>query len=451
MNMPPSNASVCVGAGIIEAPILVLAGDDIAQVLKGPSAVTVPIGRVDGNVFSSLAGRHGTRTITATLKRGPLATRRPAGMAGDSVEVSVSAMTEPSAGRRQDVVCSDGQVYVVEATVCLDGMRHAAAVRVAPMKEDLFSRARGLIETSALAGKKVLIKGLGSVGASVGKLLGQSGVSRFLLMDPQRIEVGNVERHEAGISDIGRLKTNVVKELILEKNPYAQVHAWSAGLTSDNTARFREACRWSDIVIDTGDERPGKLLANTAAYDEGKTLLVSGCYRRAHGGAVVRIRPGTSGCYHCYIDGLPQNNSVFSAPVDSGGIAYTDLPVPIEPGLAVDINPICHMTAKLALQELLRDVPTTLRSLDEDLSQDVYMWLNRREAGTEYENLAPLGNSVDGLRILRWYGMRLEPLPGCPVCGSGMPPFAEREGIQISNEERSRLQSLFLQEERQNV
>ena len=450
MKIPPSDASVCVGTGIIEAPILVLAGDDIAQVLKGPRDVTVPIGRVDGNVFSALAGRQGAHTVTATLRRGPLATRCPAGMVGHSVEVSVTAMTEPSAGHRQDVVCADGQIYVVEATVFLDGMRHAAAVRVAPMKEDLFSRARGLIETSVLAGKKVLIKGLGSVGAPTSKLLAQSGVSRFLLMDPQRIEVGNVERHEAGIADIGRLKTNVVKELILEKNPYAQVHTCPEGLDESNTDRFREACRWADVIIDTGDERPGKLLANRIVYDEGKTLIVSGCYRRAHGGAVVRIRPGTSGCYHCYIDGLPQNKSVFSAPVDSEGVAYADRPVPVEPGLAIDINPICHMTAKLALQELLWDVPTTLRSLDDDLSQDVYMWLNRREAGTGYEKLDPLGNGVDGLRILRWYGMQLEPLPGCPVCGSVKQPFVEREGITISDQERSTFQALFEQEDHHN-
>jgi hypothetical protein len=75
------------------------------------------------------------------------------------------------------------------------------------------------------------------------------------------------------------------------------------------------------------------------------------------------------------------------------------------------------MVVKLAIQELLRGTETTLRPLDDDLVAPLYLWLNRREPGTQFEKLEPLGFSLGGLRILRWYGIDLKRDPGCPVCG----------------------------------
>ena len=100
------------------------------------------------------------------------------------------------------------------------------------------------------------------------------------------------------------------------------------------------------------------------------------------------------------------------------GLAYTDRPVPIEPGLSTDIAPIGLMVVKLAIQELLKGTETTLRSLDKDLVASWYLWLNRREQGTQYESLRPLEYNIDGMHVLRWYGVSFERHPGCPVCGN---------------------------------
>jgi len=48
-------------------------------------------------------------------------------------------------------------------------------------------------------------------------------------------------------------------------------------------------------------------------------------------------------------------------------IAYSDRPVPIEPGLSLDVAPIGIMAAKLALQELIKDKKSDLHMLDKDL------------------------------------------------------------------------------------
>jgi hypothetical protein len=99
------------------------------------------------------------------------------------------------------------------------------------------------------------------------------------------------------------------------------------------------------------------------------------------------------------------------------GLAYTDRPVAIEPGLSTDIAPISLMVVKLVIQELLKDSETTLRSLDEDLVAPWFIWLNRREQNTQYESLEPLEYNVDGMHVLRWYGIAVERHPACPVCG----------------------------------
>jgi hypothetical protein len=75
------------------------------------------------------------------------------------------------------------------------------------------------------------------------------------------------------------------------------------------------------------------------------------------------------------------------------------------------------MVVKLAIQQLLAGTDTTLRSLDEDLSASWYLWINRREAGTEFEHLKPLACNSNGIRVMRWYGIGLQRQPACPVCG----------------------------------
>jgi hypothetical protein len=119
-----------------------------------------------------------------------------------------------------------------------------------------------------------------------------------------------------------------------------------------------------------------------------------------------------------------------SSPEGAQWGAYTDRPVPIEPGLSIDIMPVITMSAKLIVTELLKNKPTTMRSLEADLIAPWWMYLNRREAGTEFEHLEPLGFNVgDGPHILSWWGIDLERNPACPTCGDFRGETAKRHGI----------------------
>jgi len=136
-------------------------------------------------------------------------------------------------------------------------------------------------------------------------------------------------------------------------------------------------------------------------------MLTAGAFRRAYGGQVLRVRPHKSPCFTCFIDSLPdvaKNNEITSIE-QTEGIAYTDKPVPVEPGLANDIAPINQMVVKLAIQELLKGKSTTLQSLETDLAMPLYLWINRREKDTSYEDLEPMKDNVSDMAIMRWYGM----------------------------------------------
>ena len=88
------------------------------------------------------------------------------------------------------------------------------------------------------------------------------------------------------------------------------------------------------------------------------------------------------------------------------------------------------MTAKLLITELLKNKPTTMRSLEVDLIAPWWMYLNRREAGTEFEQLEPLGFNVgDGPHILSWWGIDLDRNPGCPSCGDYVGQETKKYGI----------------------
>jgi len=293
-------------------------------------------------------------------------------------------------------------------------------VQITPVRNEIFSRFEGLIETDALSDKKVLVVGLGSGGSHITLELAKSGGMNFFIMDHEPFEIGNVGRHIVGISHTGRYKTKIVAGEIKDRNPYARVQTYEEKLSGDNIGKLRTIVRQVDLGICATDDREPKLIFNRICIEENKPCIFAGAFRRAYGGQILFVHPFKSLCYQCFCMLLPDlaTDQEISSREQSEYLAYTDRPVAIEPGLSNDIAPISLMVTKLAIQHLLKDKETTLRSLDDDLKASFYLWLNRREKGTQYENLHPLEFNVDGMHILRWYGIDIKRHPDCPVCGN---------------------------------
>lgn len=92
---------------------------------------------------------------------------------------------------------------------------------------DIFSRTRLLIGEDGLEklrNSSVAIFGIGGVGSYIAEALARSGVGNLTLIDNDTVSVTNINRQLIALhSTIGRNKTEVAKERILDINPDAKV------------------------------------------------------------------------------------------------------------------------------------------------------------------------------------------------------------------------------------
>ena len=309
-------------------------------------------------------------------------------------------------------------------------------VMIVPVKEQLYSRINGLIETDKLANKKVLIAGLGSGGSPISVGLVQSGLGNITLIDHDRLEVANIMRHVLDLSDVGRFKPSAMADYLRNKNPFLNTTTVEIEIGWDNIEFLRGLVKEADLVICATGEQISKRILNILCQQENKVLIIAGAFRRAYGGSILRVTPGESLCYQCLLQWFEgsQDQEISNAQ-QAEGLAYTDRPVPIEPGLATDILPISTMVVKLGIQELLHGTETTLRSLDKDLVADFYLWGNRREG--QFENMKPLAFNTGSMSPLRWYGVRIPRHPGCVECGDFIGELSKEHNItEVEEDEK---------------
>lgn len=338
--------------------------------------------------------------------------------------------SDPAAGRFYEA--PNGDRYRVAGELRRGENVEAREVSVERLRSGLASRRAGLLESDLLSERSVSVIGLGTGGVHIAVELAKAGVGSFSLVDSDRLEVGNVSRHQAGISFVGRRKVLAAKDLILESNPMAHVAVHPIRAETAHEDELRTVISGSDLVVCATDNRPSKLFVNSLCVETARPGIFGGAFRRAYGGQILRVRPEESACYHCFVLAMPDTEAdrEVSSEADATAIAYSDQPVAVEPGLALDVAPISIMASKLALQELIRNEESTLHMLDKDLDAGWYLWINRPEPGTEYASWPPLSESSDEMTILRWYGIYLPKDPGCPTCGDFRQALKEQYGVE---------------------
>src|ERR1019366_9114049 len=262
----------------------------------------------------------------------------------------------------------DGSLHRATCWKLVDGTKQSIDVCFADVQPELATRRSGILESTILQDKTVLFIGLGTGGAHAAIELAKCGVGRFILVDRDRLSVGNVVRHPGGISQVGRYKVNVVRDLIREKNPDAHISTHPVALEYENQEAIRKLVAQAAVVVGGTDSRPSKLLVNQLCVDAGVVAVYGGAFRRAYGGQVLRVRPKKSPCHQCFVAAMPDEASdvEVSTSADADAVAYSDQPVAVEPGLSLDVLPIANMVAKLALLELLAGKQSSLNILNRD-------------------------------------------------------------------------------------
>lgn len=339
---------------------------------------------------------------------------------GDAAEDCVRA---PSASRWRYVVCTSDDGVTVSRS---DGLvtEEAERVFVIPSRERAYDCADGYLMGPDFAEKSVCVIGLGSFGADVIAHLAAGGVGRFELWDGDRIEPSNCNRHRAGLSDVGRLKTLFCRDLILNKNPNAEIICHSRNVSGGRDEELEETVRRTDIVITCSDSRASRLAVNEVVVRARKPTLYSRAMSRLEGGEIFRYR-SDGACYGCFNRNAPFGSerdaldSIAIARREGRIPAYTeirDAGRPVIAGISALIAPITAMTANLALMELGKDVNETYRKMADEYGRyDWFLYVNHRER--LFGEFRPFYDAAEGMTVSRWYAASVGRDTNCLICG----------------------------------
>lgn len=117
---------------------------------------------------------------------------------------------------------------------------------------------------STLAEKTVGIIGLGGLGSNAAMMLLRSGVTRFVLADPDRVEESNLNRQLFFPDQLGRPKTEALAEMLYRIDPQVSLTLTQERVERDNMASlFSEV----DVVIEAVDTADDKTMIVEAASE----------------------------------------------------------------------------------------------------------------------------------------------------------------------------------------
>jgi bacteriocin biosynthesis cyclodehydratase domain-containing protein len=240
----------------------------------------------------------------------------------------------------------------------------------------------------ALRDRHVAVLGCGGLGSWAVQALALSGIGRLTLIDPDTVELSNLNRQALyGPADLRRPKALAAREAVARMDPGVEVTAIERAVTS-----AEDAADWlagADALIQTADSPPYDLerWINRACVQLGLPHLTA-----AQQPPLLRVGPlvlpGRTACYACQEAATRREYPLYDALVarrrSRPAVAAT---------LGVASGVVGTMLAAEVLHLLLGLVPATAGAA---LLLDLVTWSARWE--------------------------RFEREPGCPVCG----PVAER-------------------------
>ena len=179
-----------------------------------------------------------------------------------------------------------------------------APVRFSDEEVDRYARQLVLSEIGgpgqqALKRARVLIVGMGGVGAPAALYLAAAGVGTLGLIDHDAVALSNLQRQIIfATADAERPKVEAGAEHLAALNPHVAIEAFAERLTPENARNIVERF---DVVLDGTDDFETRFAVNAACVATG-TPLVSGALGRWNG--QVGVFTGKP-CYQCLVPETP--------------------------------------------------------------------------------------------------------------------------------------------------
>lgn len=223
------------------------------------------------------------------------------------------------------------------------------------LEKNLFSRNTGILETDWMMDKCAFMLGCGSVGSLVALELARAGVGTFVLIDNDIIQYHNLCRHQCGIHDVGSFKVDAMKKRILDINPHANVIICRKIVEEVPKEIYDKYAGKNTIFIGCADNREADVYGNRMSMMYGSAYVSAGFWERAFAGEIFYHLPEENmPCYKC---ALGSGESLSARTTQSRRIYTTEENlenVNFEPGIAVDIDFVTIIAAKLAIDILNR-------------------------------------------------------------------------------------------------
>lgn len=164
----------------------------------------------------------------------------------------------------------------------------------------------------------VVVAGLGGVGAYAAEMVARAGVGRMVLIDSDRVGESNKNRQLLALdSTLGRLKTEVMAERLLDINPELHIVKVPEYLTEDNIPEvFENALREKALC---GSSDPDGALTDEPAASTGLApdFVID---------AIDTLAPKIALISHCVHSGIPLVSSMGAgAKLDATKVRLTDL------------------------------------------------------------------------------------------------------------------------------
>jgi molybdopterin/thiamine biosynthesis adenylyltransferase len=155
---------------------------------------------------------------------------------------------------------------------------------------------------------RVLVVGAGGLGSPAAFYLAAAGVGTLGLIDPDEVELSNLQRQILhSTDDLGRKKVDSARAKLAQLNPGVALRLHAARLERENAASILQEY---DFILDGSDNFDSKFLINDFAVELKIPFSHGGIVRLQ--GQTMTVIPGSTACYRCLFKHPPPAEELLS-------------------------------------------------------------------------------------------------------------------------------------------
>lgn len=294
----------------------------------------------------------------------------------------IGLVFEEQAAEGKDIVSKCGWIFLarIKTENSVNGKWHfnkkePYLIRASSAGEgDIFTRTP---ELQFLRSKKIAVFGVGCLGAPSVLEFAKCGVGELRLVDHDFLEPGTITRWPIGMAAIGHQKVEALKSMIEAFYPFTAVTTLNlrVGETHSNQAEHLDKIlNGVDLIYDATAEVGIHHYLSFEALRRNIPYVALSTTHGTWGGQIVRVIPGTTGCWWClshWQNSVPKTDTeyIISPNTDPNG---TVQPVgcadPTFIGYSFDSGQIALASVRLAISTLANSDPGAYPSANYDVA-----------------------------------------------------------------------------------